>query len=63
VENIFPEAVSPAPFDVDENGNSKSGKNYLTVMYAKLVPAIVEAIKDQQLQLADIMQKIEQRGR
>lgn len=46
VQNIMPEAVSLAPFDMDENKQSKSGENYLTVDYARLVPLLVEAIKE-----------------
>ena len=48
VEHALPEAVRPAPFDQDENGNSRSGENYKTVQYEKLVPLLVEAIKEQQ---------------
>jgi hypothetical protein len=47
---ILPEAVKLAPFDrnVDENGvlNSKSGENYLTIQYEKLVPLLVSAIQE-----------------
>jgi hypothetical protein len=46
VQNVMPEAVSLAPFDMDENKQSKSGENYLTVDYARLVPLLVEAIKE-----------------
>ena len=50
VQNVLPQAVSLAPIDceIDENGNdvSISGENYLTVDYAKLVPLLVEAIKE-----------------
>ncbi len=46
VKKVQPEAVSLAPFDRDENGNSKSGQDYLTVDYERLVPLIVEAIKE-----------------
>lgn len=45
VLKVLPEAVKIAPFDADENGNSKSGENYLTVQYEKLIPLLVEAIK------------------
>jgi hypothetical protein len=45
---VLPEAVKPAPFDTDANGNSKSGENYKTIQYEKVVPLLVEAIKEQQ---------------
>ena len=48
VEAVLPEATRPAPFDQDESGNSKSGKNYKTIQYEKLVPLLIEAIKEQQ---------------
>ena len=50
VELVLPQIIKPAPFDiaVDENGNeySKSGQNYKTVQYEKLVPLLIEAIKE-----------------
>lgn len=46
VNRVMPEATALAPFDRDENGLSKSGENYLTVMYEKLVPLLVEGIKE-----------------
>ena len=58
VEAVCPQAVAPAPFDhecdihaedpEDRVYKSKSGENYLTVKYEKLVPLLVEAIKEQQ---------------
>ncbi len=52
VQAILPEAIHMAPVDiaVDENGNkySKTGENYLTVDYSRLVPLLIEAIKEQQ---------------
>jgi hypothetical protein len=53
VQKILPEIVVLAPFDTkfDEAGKvigSKSGENYLTIDYDKLVPLLVEAIKEQQ---------------
>ena len=46
VKVVQPEAVKPAPFDIDENGGSISGENYMTVQYDRLIPLIVEAIKE-----------------
>jgi hypothetical protein len=55
VQAILPEAIHMAPVDiaVDENGNkySKTGENYLTVDYSRLVPLLIEAIKEQQEQI------------
>jgi hypothetical protein len=50
IEAVLPQVVVPAPFDidVDEDGNeySKSGENYKTVQYEKIVPLLIEAIKE-----------------
>jgi hypothetical protein len=46
VQKILPEVVTLAPFDTDSYGKSKSGENYLTVKYDKLVPLLIEAIKE-----------------
>ena len=46
VQQVQPEVVKPAPFDLDDTGSSKSGANYLTVQYEKLVPLLIEAIKE-----------------
>jgi hypothetical protein len=62
IQKVAPEIVKLAPFDMetDKEGNitSKSGENYLTVNYAKLVPILVEAIKDQQKQIEELKSKI-----
>lgn len=46
VAKVQPEATTLAPFDSDAEGNSISGDNYLTVHYERLVPLLVEAIKE-----------------
>ena len=49
VEKVLPEAVKPAPFDImlfENTEISKSGQNYKTVQYEKIVPLLIEAIKE-----------------
>jgi len=48
IEAVMPQVVKAAPFDLDENGNSKSGQNYKTVQYDRLVPLLIEAINELQ---------------
>jgi len=60
VEVVLPQAVRKAPFDDDGVGNSKSGENYLTVQYEKLVPLFIEAIKEQQTQIESQKSEIDE---
>ena len=50
VEKILPDLVNIAPVDVeyDEEKNiiSKTGSNYLTVNYEKMIPLLIESIKE-----------------
>lgn len=50
VQKVLPHIIKPAPFDIehDQHGNhtSRSGENYLTIQYEKIVPLLVEAIKE-----------------
>jgi len=56
VEAVLPEAVTVAPFDYDwkKPGQSISGERYLTVKYEKLVPLLIQAIKEQQDQIDEL---------
>ena len=54
VQEVIPEAVKIAPFDRDDDGNSKSGENYLTVQYEKIIPLLIESIKEQQKQIEEL---------
>jgi hypothetical protein len=52
VQKVLPEVVKPAPFDRGTvydvgNGNSKSGENYMTIQYERLVSLLVEALKEE----------------
>ena len=57
VQEVLPEAVKIAPFDNDGNGNSKSGENYLTIQYEKVVPLLVEAIKELKKEIEELKNK------
>ena len=50
IEQVLPEIVVPAPFDIAKNQDgieySISGENYKTVQYEKIVPLLIEAIKE-----------------
>ena len=49
IQSVYPEIVKIAPFDsMEQNGQtvSRSGENYLTVQYDKLVPVLIQAIKE-----------------
>ena len=50
IKAVLPEAVVPAPFDTsyDDDGNqfSVSGEDYMTVQYEKLIPLLIQAVKE-----------------
>ena len=62
VKEVQPEAVKLAPFDLDENGQSKSGENYLTVQYEKLVPLLIESIKELRKEINLIKNQLDSKG-
>jgi hypothetical protein len=58
VEKVLPEAVKPAPFDILKLQEgieiSRSGENYKTVQYEKIVPLLIEAIKELNNQIKEL---------
>ena len=63
VQAVLPEVVKPAPFDSEMNDDgvmvSKSGENYITVQYERMVPLLIEAIKEQQAQIEKLNKALE----
>jgi len=62
IQRVVPEAVFPAPFDTDGAIDSVSGENYLTVQYEKLVPLLIEAIKELHGKVSVLSVKLEEHG-
>ena len=60
VEAVLPEVVVPAPFDVADDGTSKSGENYKTVKYDKIVSLLIEAIKELSTQVESMKLEIKE---
>ena len=63
IQKVLPEAVTLAAVDMETDKlsgeiTSKSGENYLTVKYDKIVPLLIEAIKEQQVQIDELKTKL-----
>lgn len=58
IQKALPEVVTTAPFDSNKHGHSISGENYLTVNYSKVVPLLIEALKEQQKQIDYVQSKL-----
>jgi hypothetical protein len=55
VNEILPEVVELAPFDSVGNTNqSKSGENYMTLNYERIVPLLVECIKELKSEIEEL---------
>jgi hypothetical protein len=63
VEAVLPEVVKHAPFDMksqDGETISASGEWYKTVQYDKLVPLLIEAIKEQQTTIDELRAEMQE---
>jgi hypothetical protein len=54
VQQVLPEVVKLAPFDMGPDGTSRTGEHYLTVQYEKIIPLLVEAIKELKKEIATL---------
>ena len=54
VQEVLPEIVTLAPVDDDGKGGSKTGENYLTIDYSKVVPLLVECIKELKAEIEEL---------
>ena len=57
IQQVLPEAVALAPFDSVDGVTSHTGESYLTVRYERIVPLLIEAIKDLQKQIDELKGK------
>ena len=63
IQKVIPQAVAHAPFDVDVVEGievSRSGENYLTVLPDKIIPVLIQAIKQLDERLTAIEDKLNQ---
>jgi hypothetical protein len=56
LKKVLPEVIKPAPFDL----HFKTGNNYMTVQYEKVVPLLIEAIKEETAKRQELEERIKQ---
>ena len=62
VKKVCPEVIDRAPFDIethetDGTQTSKSGEDYMTVNYGRLVPLLIESIKELKAEVETLKQE------
>ena len=58
IEKVLPEAVLTAPMNAPYKEKTGEDHNFLTVKYERIVPLLIEAIKEQQKQIDELSKKI-----
>jgi hypothetical protein len=58
VKEVIPEVVERAAFDLGPDNTSKTGEDYLTIKYDRLVPVLVKAIQELSDELKNVKQQI-----
>ena len=59
VQKVIPDAVTEAPFNSTSTEITGEERNYLTVDKEKIIPLLIEAIKEQQTQIDELKAKLE----
>jgi hypothetical protein len=54
IQEVLPETIKPAPFDSNKFGHTISGNKYITVDYSKVIPLLIEALKEQKKQIDEL---------
>lgn len=60
VQETLPEVIKQAPIDMDAYGGSKSGEDYITVDYERVVPMLVAGIKELTAELEAVKLQLEE---
>ena len=58
IQEVLPEVVNFAPFDYGVDNKNISGENYLTLNYDKVVPLLLQAIKELKCELDEVKKLI-----
>jgi hypothetical protein len=58
IQEVLPEVVKPAPFDSNKFGHTITGNKYITVDYSRVIPLLIEALKEQKKQIEELKQSL-----
>ena len=59
VEEVIPQAIEIAPFDDKYEGTDR--EKYKTIKYDRIIPLLVECIKEQQKQINKLQKQINEK--